>query len=219
MSIELKNVKKNYKLGKKNVQALRGINLKIEEGDFVAVKGPSGSGKTTLLNMLGALDIPDEGEILFNGKDISKLNSKERLKFRAKNLGFIFQDYNLIPELTLYENVEIPLLIENSKNRKEKVTKVIEDVGLLSHLEHRPEELSGGQRQRVSIARALVKNPPLILADEPTANLDSKTGMEIIELMHNLNKEYNITFLIASHDVLTLERVNRIVNLVDGEIR
>jgi len=218
MLIELKNVNKNYQLGKKTVEALKGIYFQIEEGEFVALKGPSGSGKTTLLNMLGALDIPDEGEIIFKGKDIAKLNKKNRLKFRASNLGFIFQDYNLIPELTSYENVEIPLLIENVKNRKEKIIKVIEEVELLSHLEHRPEELSGGQRQRVSIARALVKNPPLILADEPTANLDSKTGLAIIDLMYKLNKSHNITFIIATHDVLALSKDDRIINLIDGKI-
>jgi len=216
--IELKNVKKSYKLGKKKVEALKGIDLQIDKGEFAAIKGPSGSGKTTLLNMLGALDIPSEGKILFDGKDISKLDKKERLKFRASNLGFIFQDYNLIPELTLYENIEIPLLIENVKNRKEKIIKVIEEVELLNHLEHRPEELSGGQRQRVSIARALVKTPPLILADEPTANLDSKTGLAILELMHKLNKSYNITFIIATHDELALSKVDRVINLVDGQI-
>jgi len=218
MLIELKNLTKTYQLGKKSVQALRGINLQIEAGEFVALKGPSGSGKTTLLNMLGALDAPDKGEIIFQGKDISALDRKGRLKFRAQNLGFIFQDYNLIPELTLYENVEIPLLIENQKNRKEKIARVINEVGLANHIEHKPEELSGGQRQRVSIARALVKNPPLILADEPTANLDSKTGLAIIELMAALNKAHNITFVIATHDPLALSKVNRVMNLVDGEI-
>lgn len=218
MSIELKNVKKNYKLGKKIVEALKGINLKIEKGEFVAIKGPSGCGKTTLLNIMGALDIPDEGEIIFEGKDISKLNRKKRLEFRARNLGFVFQDYNLIPELTLYENVEIPLLIKNIKDRKEKIIKVIKEVGLYDQMDHKPEELSGGQRQRVSIARALVKNPPLILADEPTANLDSKTGSQIIDLMYNLNKIHKTTFIVATHDVFVLQRIDRIVNLIDGKL-
>jgi len=216
--IELKNVNKTYMLGKKRVKALKGINLQIEKGEFVAIKGPSGSGKTTLLNLLGALDIPDGGEIIFEGEDISKLEMKKRLGFRAHNLGFVFQDYNLIPELNVYENVEIPLLIRNAKNRKEKITKVIMEVGLLSHIDHKPAELSGGQRQRVSIARALVKNPPLILADEPTANLDSKTGLAIIKLMHKLNKVHNITFVIATHDTFILEKIDRIIDLIDGEI-
>ena len=217
--INLKNVKKTYLLGKKKVEALRGIDLQIEKGEFVAVKGPSGSGKTTLLNLLGALDIPDGGEVIFEGEDISKLETKKRLAFRARNLGFIFQDYNLIPELNVYENVEIPLLITNAKKRKEKIIKVIEEVGLLDHIDHRPAELSGGQRQRVSIARALVKNPPLILADEPTANLDSKTGLKIVELMQRLNKIHNITFVIATHDTSILEKIDRVVNLMDGKIR
>ncbi len=162
--------------------------------------------------------MPTEGEIIFDGIDISKLGKKERNKFRAKNLGFIFQDYNLIPELTVYENVEIPLLIANVKNRKDKILKAIEEVELLTHIDHKPDELSGGQRQRVSIARALVKSPPLILADEPTANLDSKTGSAIIELMYNLNRAHNITFIIATHDTLILEKVAKIVKLRDGEI-
>lgn len=216
--IELKNIKKTYLLGKKVVEALKRINLGINKGEFIALKGPSGSGKTTLLNLLGALDMPDEGEIIFEGNDISKLDTKGRHKFRAHNLGFIFQDYNLIPELTVYENVEIPLLIANIKNRKEKILKVVEEVGLLSHVDHKPGELSGGQRQRVSIARALVKNPPLILADEPTANLDSKTGLSIIELMHNLNKVHNTTFVIATHDVFVLDKIDRVIRIIDGEI-
>ena len=216
--INLKDVKKTYLLGKKKVEALRGIDLQIEKGEFVAVKGPSGSGKTTLLNLLGALDIPDEGEIIFEGEDISKLERKKRLAFRARNLGFVFQDYNLIPELNVYENVEIPLLITNVRKRKEKIIKVIEEVGLLDHIDHRPAELSGGQRQRVSIARALVKNPPLILADEPTANLDSKTGLKIVELMQRLNKMHNITFVIATHDTSILEKIDRVVNIMDGKI-
>jgi len=201
-----------------NQNTLKGINLQIEKGEFVAIKGPSGSGKTTLLNLLGALDIPDGGDIIFEGENISKLETQKRLGFRARNLGFIFQDYNLIPELNVYENVEIPLLIRNVKNRKEKITKVIKEVGLLSHIDHKPGELSGGQRQRVSIARALVKNPPLILADEPTANLDSKTGLTIVELMHKLNKVHNITFVIATHDAFILEKIDRIIDLIDGEI-
>lgn len=216
--IALKDVSKTYRLGKKKVAALRRINFQIKEGEFVAIKGPSGSGKTTLLNLLGALDIPDEGRIVFEGEDISKLDVRKRLRFRARNLGFIFQDYNLIPELTLYENVEIPLLIRNAKNRKEKVIKVIKEVGLLSHIDHRSDELSGGQRQRVSIARALVKNPPLILADEPTANLDSKTGLKIVELMQRLNRMHNITFIIATHDSSILEKIDRVIDLIDGEV-
>ena len=218
MLIELKNIKKSYKLGKKNVEALKGISIQIEKGEFVAIKGPSGCGKTTLLNLIGALDIPDEGEILFEEKDISRLDRKRRLEFRGRNLGFVFQDYNLIPELTLYENVEIPLLIKNIKNRREKIINVIKEVGLYEQMEHKPDELSGGQRQRVSIARALVKNPPLILADEPTANLDSKTGAQIIELMKDLNKIHNTTFVIATHDDHVLQKIDRVIELSDGMI-
>ena len=216
--IVVKNVFKTYLVGKKKLIALKNINLNINKSEFIAIKGPSGSGKTTLLNLLGALDSPDSGQILFDGNDIAQMNSKERYLFRAQNLGFIFQHFNLIPELTVYENVEIPLLIARKKDRREKVREIVKQVGLLDHIDHKPSELSGGQMQRVSISRALVKNPPLILADEPTANLDSKTAKIIIELMHQLNKEYGTSFIIATHDEMILDNMDRIIYLMDGEI-
>lgn len=216
--IELINVNKTYKIGKKQLKAIKNISMVIQNNEFIAIKGPSGSGKTTLLNLIGALDSPDSGQILFEGENISTMSNKQRYKFRARNLGFVFQNYNLIPELTVYENVEIPLLITNSKDRKERINSIIEKVELLSHIDHKPSELSGGQMQRVSIARALVKQPPLILADEPTANLDSKTGKNIIELMLKLNKDTNTTFIIATHDENILEKIDRVISITDSKI-
>ena len=216
--IELAKVSKIYYMGKIKVQALNNISLKINTGEFITLKGPSGSGKTTLLNVIGALDIPDSGTIKFNNNDISLYNHKQRTVFRAKNLGFIFQNYNLIPELNVYENIEIPLLITKDKHRKKKILEAIEKVGLSNRLKHKPGELSGGQQQRVAIARALIKKPGLILADEPTANLDQDTGKEIIQLMHDLNKLYSLTFIISTHDELLLEKTDRIIKLRDGSL-
>ncbi len=216
--ILVKDVKKIYELEKSQVVALDSVDMTIQKGEFAALKGPSGCGKTTLLNLIGALDIPTGGDIIIEDQNIAVMNKKKRLQFRAKNLGFIFQDFNLIPELTVYENVEIPLLISGIRHKKEKVMKVIEEVGLATHVHHRPGELSGGQRQRVSIARALVKEPPLILADEPTANLDSKTGQSIIELIQRLNKSHGITFIVATHDHFILEKIDRVIPMMDGRI-
>ncbi|HEY8464074.1 MAG TPA: ABC transporter ATP-binding protein [Bacillota bacterium] len=218
--LELKNIQKMYRIGATQLWALKGISLKIAKGEFIAFKGPSGSGKSTLLSLIGLLDTPTKGEYTINGLNVLCADSKKRSEYRAAYLGFIFQNFNLIPELNIYENVEIPLVIagENAKARKEKVTKVVEAVGLTSHLQHKPGELSGGQMQRVAIARALVKNPPLVIADEPTANLDSKTGTEIIELMKRLNQELGITFLFATHDEKITEYMEKIYYLVDGEI-
>lgn len=218
--IELIDIKKMYRIGATELWALKGISLKVEKGEFIAFKGPSGSGKSTLLNLIGMLDTPSSGEYIIEGQTISGTNPKKRAQYRAAYLGFIFQNFNLIPELNIYENVEIPLLIagEKSKNRRDKVLKMVEAVGLLSHLHHKPGELSGGQMQRVAIARALVKNPPLIIADEPTANLDSKTGKEIIELMKKLNQEFQITFLFATHDETIKNFMEKIYYISDGEI-
>lgn len=218
--IELENIKKEYKIGITSSWALKGVSLKIEKGDFVAFKGPSGSGKTTLLNIIGLLDIPTEGRYILDGKDVIIKDYRQRAAYRKKYLGFIFQTFNLIPELTVFENVEVPLLIMGEKPgiRREKVKRAIKDVGLESHSEHRPGELSGGQMQRVAIARALVKNPPLIIADEPTANLDTKTGTEIIELMKRLNQDYNNTFLFATHDETVTVYMKKIYHMKDGSI-
>ena len=219
--IELKNIKKKYQRGVNELWALKGISLKIAQGEFIAFKGPSGSGKTTLLNIVGLLDSATEGEYLLDGKDVSSTKHKKRSRLRATYLGFIFQNFNLIPELSVYENVEIPLLIagENKKLRQAKVEEMVEAVGLADHIKHRPGELSGGQMQRVAIARALVKNPPLVIADEPTANLDTKTGTEIIELMKGLNEKYKVTFLFATHDETIIDYMEGIFQLKDGKLR
>ena len=218
--IELTNIQKVFRIGSAELWALKGISLKIAKGEFVAFKGPSGSGKTTLLSLIGMLDTPSKGEYTINGINVLTADAKKRSEYRAEYLGFIFQNFNLIPELNIYENVEIPLIIagENPRARKEKVLKVVEAVGLTSHLHHKPGELSGGQMQRVAIARALVKKPPLVIADEPTANLDSKTGIEIVELMKQLNREFEITFLFATHDELITKYMENIYYLKDGEI-
>jgi putative ABC transport system ATP-binding protein len=220
--IELKNIKKMYRVGSSELWALKGISLKVDKGEFIAFKGPSGSGKSTLLNIIGLLDTPTEGEYLIDGVSMSSKDSnhKKRSQCRAQYLGFIFQNFNLIPELSIYENVEIPLLIagENPKDRKEKVYQIVEEVGLISHIRHRPGELSGGQMQRVAIARALVKNPPLVIADEPTANLDTKTGQEIIQLMKELNRKLQITFLFATHDENIKNYMERTYYICDGQL-
>lgn len=218
--IELNEVKKMYKMGLSELWALKGISLRIGKGEFVAFKGPSGSGKTTLLNIIGLLDTPTAGEYLIENRSMTEYNPQKRSASRAKYLGFIFQNFNLIPELNIFENVEIPLLIarEKPKIRREKVIKIIEEVGLADHIQHRPGELSGGQMQRVAIARALVKNPPIVLADEPTANLDTKTGIEIVELMKKLNQEYRITFLFATHDETIKSYMQKTFYLTDGQV-
>lgn len=219
--MELNKVKKSYQQGKIEVPALRGIDLTVEEGEFTIVFGPSGCGKTTLLNMLGCLDTPTEGEICLNGRKISDLSKKDLAMTRRYNIGFIFQNYNLIPVLTAYENVEFALrLIEDSSEKqiKEKVLKMLEEVGLKGLETRRPNELSGGEQQRVAIARALVKEPKIVLADEPTANLDSKTGIGVIKIMVKMNQELGTTFIFSTHDPQIIKYTKRLINLKDGMI-
>ena len=219
--MELNKVKKSYQQGKIEVPALRGIDLTVEEGDFTIIFGPSGSGKTTLLNMLGCLDTPTEGEICLNGRKISDLSKKDLAMIRRYDIGFIFQNYNLIPVLTAYENVEFALrLIEDSSEKqiKEKVLKMLEEVGLKGLETRRPNELSGGEQQRVAIARALVKEPKIVLADEPTANLDSKTGIEVIKIMVKMNQELGTTSIFSTHDPQIMKYAKRLINLKDGMI-
>lgn len=219
--MELSKVKKSYQQGKIEVPALRGIDLTVEQGEFTTIFGPSGSGKTTLLNMLGCLDTPTEGEICLNGRKISDLSKKDLAMTRRYNIGFIFQNYNLIPVLTAYENVEFALrLIEDSSEKqiKEKVLKMLEEVGLKGLETRRPNELSGGEKQRVAIARALVKEPKIVLADEPTANLDSKTGIEVIKIMVKMNQELGTTFIFSTHDPQIMKYAKRLINLKDGMI-
>jgi putative ABC transport system ATP-binding protein len=219
--LELKKVKKIYQQGKIEVPALRGIDLNVEEGEFTTIFGPSGSGKTTLLNMVGCLDTPSEGEIKFNGDEISKLSRTKLAMVRRYNIGFVFQSYNLIPVLTAYENVEFAIrLISHSKEAqiREKVLKILEEVGLKGLETRRPNELSGGEKQRVAIARALVKEPKIVLADEPTANLDSETGTEVIKIMFKMNQELDTTFIFSTHDPLIMKFATRLINLKDGLI-
>ncbi len=219
--IELNKVRKSYQQGKIEVPALRGIDLTVEEGEFTIIFGPSGCGKTTLLNMLGCLDTPTEGEICLNGRKISDLSKKDLAMIRRYNIGFIFQNYNLIPVLTAYENVEFAIrLIEDSSEKqiKEKVLKMLEEVGLKGLETRRPNELSGGEQQRVAIARALVKEPKIVLADEPTANLDSKTGIEVIKIMVKMNQELGTTSIFSTHDPQIMKYAKRLINLKDGMI-
>ena len=219
--LELSKVKKYYKQGKIEVPALRGIDLMVEPGEFTTIFGPSGSGKTTLLNMIGCLDTPSEGEIKLNGDEVSKLSRTKLAMVRRYNIGFIFQSYNLIPVLTAYENVEFAIrLIRHIKENeiREKTLNILEDVGLKDLETRRPNELSGGEQQRVAIARALVKEPKIVLADEPTANLDSKTGAEVVKVMVKMNQKLGTTFIFSTHDPQIMKYAKRLINLKDGMI-
>ena len=217
----VRGVTKRYALGATRVEALRGVSLEIGVGEMVAIAGPSGSGKTTLLNLLGGLDVPDEGEVELEGLDLGRLGESRRTRLRRERLGFVFQTFNLIPVLTARENVEIPLLVAGVGRRecRARAEEVLEAVGLADRLQHRPDELSGGQRQRVAIARALVHRPAAVLADEPTGNLDSETGEAILDLLAEWNRERRITLLVATHDPRIIGRVPRRIELRDGRIQ
>jgi putative ABC transport system ATP-binding protein len=219
--IKTKDLSKTYVSGETETKALRGVSLLIENGEFSAITGPSGSGKTTLFNLIGALDSPTSGTITFDGDDLGKFNRKERTFFRREKIGFVFQTFNLIPVLTAFENVAFPLnlLGISEKEIKKKVYNLLEKVGLKGMEERKPAALSGGQQQRVAVARALIKEPVLVLADEPTANLDSATGGEIMKLMKKLNKDEEITFLFATHDPMVMEYCRRRIKLRDGQIQ
>jgi len=219
--LELNKVKKIYQQGKIEVPALRGIDLMVEPGEFTTIFGPSGSGKTTLLNMIGCLDTPTEGEIKLNGDRVSDLSRTKLAMVRRYNIGFIFQAYNLIPVLTAYENVEFAIrLIHHLKEEemKEKALNILEAVGLKGLETRRPNELSGGEKQRVAVARALVKEPKIVLADEPTANLDSKTGADVIKIMVKMNQKLGTTFIFSTHDPQIMKYAKRLINLRDGMI-
>ncbi|MDQ0115574.1 ABC transporter ATP-binding protein [Paenibacillus harenae] len=220
-TVILQEVSKSYELGRTSVPALRGIDLEIQEGEFVTMAGTSGSGKSTLLNLIGCLDVPTTGEVWIGDTLVSDLDDKQLNETRLRQIGFIFQSFNLIPVLNVYENVELPLLIMkevSKKERKKRIDYFLNAVGLSSFADRKPSELSGGQRQRVAVARALVTKPRIVLADEPTANLDSKTGIEIIELMQQINKREKTTFIFSTHDPKVMQRANRIFHLVDGKI-
>lgn len=219
--IEIKGLKKDYPLGTTTVHALRGIDLGIKEGDFLSIVGPSGSGKTTLLNVIGCIDHATEGSVKIGGTEITRLNDREITDMRLHRIGFIFQTFNLIPVLDVLENVEFPLLLMKKMSKAEsrsRAEKLIDEVGLTEHVRHRPAELSGGQRQRVAIARALVTNPDIVLADEPTANLDSVTGQQILELMRTMNRIENTTFIFSTHDANVLKYARDIIKIRDGQI-
>lgn len=215
------HLKKVYHAGEIAQEVIKDFSLEIKEGEFISLVGPSGSGKSTVLNMLGCLDTPTSGEIIIDGTSITPMSRTQRAEFRGKNIGFIFQSFNLIPVLSVYENIEYPLImVQNlSENeRKERVLKLLEEVGMLEHKDKTPDKISGGQMQRVAIARALVTNPKIIFADEPTANLDSKTAYMILELMKKIQKEHQTTFVFATHDEKIVSCVDRLITIVDGEI-
>ncbi len=219
--VELRSVVKEYPLGKLVVQALRGVDLTVVRGEFTTIAGPSGSGKTTLLNLIGCVDVPTRGTVLVDGDSTEKLDDRKLTDLRLHKLGFIFQSFNLVAVLTLFQNVEFPLLLQGgmtSGERRRRVEEMIEKVGLTPQMQQRPNELSGGQRQRVAIARALVTKPRIVLADEPTANLDSVTGQNIIDLMRQINRTDQTTFIFSTHDHRVMERASRIVRLEDGRV-
>jgi putative ABC transport system ATP-binding protein len=217
---KVENVTRTFKVGKVETQALRGVSLGIENGEFTALVGPSGSGKTTLLQLIGCLDQPTSGRISINGKDVTQLNRNQRADVRRGAIGYVFQFFALIPTLTAYENIEMPLLLNhtNPAERRERVTKLLEAVDLTERAKHRPDQLSGGQQQRVAIARALATRPALILADEPTANLDTTNGQQVMEIMTRLNQETGVTFVFATHDPRVIKYARRVVTLRDGLI-
>ncbi|MED1743467.1 ABC transporter ATP-binding protein [Brevibacillus borstelensis] len=218
--LTVENVNHSYGTGKIKVPVLFDINIHIAKGEFVALCGSSGSGKSTLLNLLAGLTKPEEGKIFVNSEEISRFNENELCLFRRKCMGFIFQSYNLLPGLTALENVELPLIFagESKKKRRIRAAEILEKMGLEGRLDHRPNELSGGQQQRVSIARALVNNPSIVLADEPTGNLDSKTEQEILDLMRQMNRESNTTFIIVTHEQEVAEQSDRVIYLQDGRV-
>lgn len=218
--IKVQQVKKIYNPNKIPVHALQGVDLSIESGEFTAIVGPSGSGKTTLLNIIGGLDRPTSGHISVGGTDISTLSDNQLIDFRKDNIGFVFQAYNLIPVLTAKENVEFVMLLQNrpEKEREARVKELMESVGLMDKMDKRPSELSGGQQQRVAVARALAPKPTFILADEPTANLDSKSTANLLDMMLDLNQKENVTFVFSTHDQRVIDRARRVVTLDDGVI-
>lgn len=216
--LELRNVKKSYRMGSVLIPALRGVSFDLEEGEFLTIFGPSGSGKSTLLHLIGGLDKPDEGDITIDGVNILKLNDDKLAQLRLTKIGFVFQFFNLLPRLTALRNVELPLSIAGlpEKDVTEKAKDMLRMVGLENRMNHKPSELSGGEQQRVAIARALINNPKIVLADEPTGNLDTKTGWEIVQLMKKLNEEKSQTFVVVTHDPYIAETADRMVHIKDG---
>ena len=220
MSVKVENVEKTYLLGSTPVYALRNVSMTMEKGEFIALMGPSGSGKTTLLNLIGALDKPSKGKIYIDGKDLTTLNESDLTNLRRETIGFIFQFYNLVPVLSAFENVELPMLIAGKpkKEREKRVIQLLEMVGLADRVNHRPDELSGGEQQRVTIARALVNRPSLVLADEPTGDLDSKTGMQVMHALLDTSKNQGATVIIVTHDPVVANLVQKVFTMRDGAI-
>lgn len=218
--IELRNVWKVYKMGDVKVVALRGLNFKVGKGEFVSIMGPSGSGKSTCVNMIGALDVPSKGHIYLDNKDICKLSESDLAQIRGRKIGFIFQQFNLIPALSALENVMLPMMFQNKSKseRIERAKHLLEAVGLGDRIHHKPTELSGGQQQRVAFARSLSNDPDVVLADEPTGNLDTRTGAQVIEMLGKLHKDENKTIIMVTHDKLVAEHADRIEYLKDGQI-
>ncbi|OEU50982.1 MAG: macrolide ABC transporter ATP-binding protein [Desulfobulbaceae bacterium S3730MH12] len=218
--VEVKGVSKIYHQGKIIFKALDNVSLSIGTGEFTALAGPSGSGKTTLLNLIGGLDLPDSGRVILDGHDYRKMSDGKRADLRLESIGFVFQSYNLIPVLTAAENVEFILRLQkvSKPERLERVRTILDEVGLQGRHNSRPDELSGGQQQRVAVARAIVSNPSVVLADEPTANLDSKTGEKLLDLMKKMNEERQVTFIFATHDRMVMDFAERIISLHDGKV-
>lgn len=216
--VECEDLKKTYRQGKVEAPALRGVNLKVEKGGFIALAGPSGSGKTTLLNMIGGLDNADSGTVKVDGEILSEMNKTERAELRLNKIGFVFQGYNLIPVLSALENVEFVMLLQDipARERHERARGILDEVGLKDMYNRRPAELSGGQQQRVAVARSLAAGPSIILADEPTANLDSQTGKELLEMMKEMNEKKSVTFIFSTHDKMVMEYAQRLVWIRDG---
>ena len=223
MIVELHDVWKVYTVGKLNLEALKGVSLEIAAGDFVAVAGPSGSGKSTLMNIIGLIDTPTQGAVKIGGREAGALSREQRTTLRQSDIGFVFQSFNLLPVLNVFENVELPLLLGEhpppKANRREFVSDLLEQVGLADRMKHTPSELSGGQQQRVAIARALVCHPKIVIADEPTANLDSANGERILNLMKKVNNQDRTTFIFSTHDPAIWEMANHIIFLQDGGVR
>jgi putative ABC transport system ATP-binding protein len=218
--IETQNLKKRYQMGKLDVSALNGVNLRVEAGEFMSIMGASGSGKTTLLNLIGALDRPTEGKVFIKENDIAGLDDNELAELRNREIGFVFQFFNLMARMSALKNVEMPMAFAGvpQEKRKGRATELLEEVGLSERLDHRPTELSGGEQQRVAIARALVNDPSVVLCDEPTGNVDTETGKEIIEILRKMNREQRQTFVIVTHDPLVAGSVDRIARMQDGLI-
>ncbi|NIR86720.1 ABC transporter ATP-binding protein [Candidatus Bathyarchaeota archaeon] len=218
--VKIVDLEKEYQLGEVTIRALRGVNIKLQKGEFVVVMGPSGSGKTTLLNLVGALDRPTRGKVYIDGKDLTAMNERELTTLRRNKIGFLFQFYNLIPVLTAFENIELPMIIAGvpKKKMQERTQELLEIIGLVERANHRPDELSGGEQQRIAIARALANQPSIVLADEPTGDLDTATGSEVMEVLREMSKREKVTPIVVTHDPVIAKMADRILKMRDGKI-